>query len=173
MTTSRDKARRDRAPRKRTTSSYQDNLRNHAKIIKILERIDGQKAKLIRNAVQIIQHPPADRNAQIYAQFLKDIIRHASPGHALLCAANFGKQRGSRLNESERADIVQFVKENKEDLSCKLLASLAEEYGIGSVNALADTAALREPEELLSNFLHGQSEVPIRREGEPSKQSND
>lgn len=151
---------RQRALRKKETTSCQDKLRNDAKIIKILERIDDRRAKHITDAVQMLQHPQTARDAQIYAQFLKDIIRHASPGHAALCAASLGKQRVSRLKEYKRADVVQFVKENKEGLSCKALTSLAEEYRIGSFSALIDSATLYEPDEQSPSVLHGQGEVP-------------
>ena len=152
MVTSRDASSKTKRVRK-TISNWQDKLRNDAKIIKILERIGGRRAKLVTEAIQILQHPQAARDAKIYAQFLKDITQHASPGHALLCAASLGKQVVSRLKEIERADIVQFVKENKESLSCKVLTSLAKEYGITT-------------DEQLLNVLHGQDEVPIRAEGE-------
>ena len=153
---------RQRALRKKETTNCQDKLRNDAKIIKILERIDDRRAKHITAGVQILQHPQTARNAQIYAQFLKDIIRHASPGHAALCAASLGKERVSRLKEYERADVVQFVKENKEGLSCKALTSLAEEYGIGSFSALIEQSP---------NVLHGQGEVPTYSEDESSEQN--
>jgi hypothetical protein len=171
MVTSRNANTRKRAPRKKETGTCQDRLRNDAKIIKILERIDGRRAKSITDAGQVLQHPQTARDAQIYAQFLKDIIRHASPGHAALCAASLGKQRVSRLKEYERADVVQFVKENKEGLSCEALTSLAEEYGIRSFSTLIDSATLYEPDEQLSNVLHGQGELPIRSEGESSEQN--
>jgi hypothetical protein len=169
MVTSRNANTRKRAPRKKETSTCQDRLRNDAKIIKILERIDGRRAKSITDAGQVLQHPQTARDAQVYVQFLKDIIRHASPGHAALCAASLGKQRVSRLKEYERADVVQFVKENKEGLSCEALTSLAEECGIRSFTI--DSATLYEPDEQLSNVLHGQGEVPIRSEGESSEQN--
>ena len=114
----------------------------------------------------MLQHPQTARDAQIYAQFLKDIIRHASPGHAALCAASLGKQRVSHLKEYERAGVVQFVKENKEGLTCEALTSLAEEYGIGSFSALIDSATEQSP-----NVLHRQGEVPTHSEGESSEQN--
>lgn len=173
MVTSRDansETTRKRALRKKKeTNWWQGKLRNDAKIIKILERIDSRKVKLISDAAQILQHPEASRDSRIYAYFLKDVIRHASPCHAILCATSLGKQRVSHMNEQERADIVQFVKENIEPLSCKVLTSLAEEYGIRRCNALSDTPTLCEPGEQSPNVLHVQGGVSIPSEDEPSE----
>ena len=174
MAASRDassKTRRARVPHKKIPNTCQDRLRKDAKIIKIVERIDTRRAKYISDAVRILQHPQAARDAQIYAQFLKDIIRLASPGHAVLCAASLGQQRLSHLKEHERADVVQFVKENKEGLSCEVLTSLAEEYGIGSFGALANTTTPCEPDQQVSDVLAGRGEVPPRRDGDTSEQN--
>ena len=79
------------------------------------------------------------------------------------------------MKEYERADVVQFAKENNEGLSFEALTSLAEECGIGNFSTLIDFATLCEPDEQLSNVLHGQGEVPTDKEGEgeSSEQNTD
>lgn len=111
-------------------------LHEDAQTIKVLERLTGRGPTLVDDAVDILITSQTTRDSIVYQLFLHDILRHSGPGLVVLCAASLGKQRVVHLAAKERTGLVGYVKDNKANLHCLVLESLAKEYQVPSVNGL-------------------------------------
>jgi hypothetical protein len=114
---------------------YCDSLRKGASKIKVLERLDDKAAEHVNTAVEILISPQTIRSFKVYQDFLHDVLRHYGPELVLLCAACLGKPKITSLKMEDRVSLLDHVKVKKLSYAFPVLAQLATEYEIPSLNS--------------------------------------
>ena len=127
---------RRRSDQSGQTGKCCDRLHNTVRELVIRERPDGQAAKNVGDAVEILAAPLPEPATRIYQTFLFDVLYHCRRGLALLCAASLGKKRISNMATKDRLSLLAYIKDAQASLDFPMLGVLANEFSIPSADSL-------------------------------------